>query len=195
MESGIYKILNTTNGKFYIGSAVNLTKRKAQHFNMLYNGTHPNIILQRAYDKYGHNSFEFIIVEDCNIEDLITREQSFIDTLYPSYNICPNAGSRIGTRHSEETKEKMRLKKLGRKLTPEHIRNNAIARIGSKRSLETRLTMNQHRKIISDETVRNIKIDIASGMKNRHVFAKYPDIKKSNIMNIKYGVNRTLVTI
>ena len=35
MLSGIYKITNTINNKFYIGSSCNLKNREWQHFNQL----------------------------------------------------------------------------------------------------------------------------------------------------------------
>ena len=37
MNSGIYKILNKTNNKVYIGSSVNLKSREYKHFWMLNN--------------------------------------------------------------------------------------------------------------------------------------------------------------
>ena len=42
MESGIYKIRNLINDKFYIGSAVNFIKREKEHFNDLRNNKQNN---------------------------------------------------------------------------------------------------------------------------------------------------------
>ena len=53
IQSGIYQILNTVNGKFYIGSAVDFTLRWAQHKWEFKNNRHSNTHLQRAYNKYG----------------------------------------------------------------------------------------------------------------------------------------------
>ena len=58
-KSGIYRIRNLTNNKFYIGSAVNLNKRKNQHFHYLRNNKHHNKPLQNSYNKYGESSFIF----------------------------------------------------------------------------------------------------------------------------------------
>jgi group I intron endonuclease len=56
MESGIYKIVNIINGDIYVGSSVNLEKRKREHFTSLTkNKNHPKL-LQRAYNKYGKES-------------------------------------------------------------------------------------------------------------------------------------------
>ncbi len=102
----IYTIINKVNGKQYIGSAVNFYKRKTVHLAHLRKGNHKNIHLQRAYTKYGEASFMFCILEKVyKKEDLISREQWWIDTRKPEYNIAKIAGSQLGFRHSQETKD------------------------------------------------------------------------------------------
>ncbi len=73
--SGIYKILNKSNNKCYIGSTINFNDRRNLHFSKLKRGKHHSIILQRAYDKYGIDNFEFIILEECENDNLLEREQ------------------------------------------------------------------------------------------------------------------------
>lgn len=109
LRSGIYKIENIINGKFYIGSAERLIKRKNNHLCYLRNGTHTNIKLQRAWDKYGEDCFKFSIIENCENNLLIKREQYYIDSLNPFYNICRIAGRTEGRITSEETRRKMKL--------------------------------------------------------------------------------------
>jgi len=87
MLSGIYKIVNKINNKFYLGSSKNLEKRWIQHKSNLEKDNHINIILQRAWNKYGQNNFEFIILESCEESKLFEREQFYIDTLKPKYNV------------------------------------------------------------------------------------------------------------
>jgi len=73
---GIYKITCLPTGKIYIGSAVNLLKRKQNHFEALANGVHKNIHLQNAYKKYGKSSFVFEVLEMVeNKNNLLAREQ------------------------------------------------------------------------------------------------------------------------
>ena len=55
--SGIYKITNLENNKFYIGSAKDLYDRLASHKKDLRANKHCNIYLQRSYNKYGADSF------------------------------------------------------------------------------------------------------------------------------------------
>ena len=114
MKSGIYIIENTTNGHIYVGSAVNLTKRKINHFYALRNGTHSNKHLQKAWIKYRENSFIFKIILECQPLELISNEQRFIDELKPQYNIQPTAYSNLGVIFSEETRRKNSISHKGK---------------------------------------------------------------------------------
>lgn len=94
----IYKILNNINNKFYIGSTNNYKRRWYQHKYKLKNNKHCNIYLQHAWNKYGKDNFEFIILEDGLTDDKniqFEREQYFLDTLNPfhpnGYNISKMA--------------------------------------------------------------------------------------------------------
>ena len=51
MKSGIYKITNPENQYFYIGSSYDINNRWRKHLERLTKGNHPNIHLQRAYNK------------------------------------------------------------------------------------------------------------------------------------------------
>lgn len=89
MDSGINIIKNITNYKIYVGSSVNISSREYKHFWMLKKCIHDNRYLQQSYDKYGRDSFIFEISDLCGYEDLITKENYFID-LHKSNN--PNYG-------------------------------------------------------------------------------------------------------
>jgi group I intron endonuclease len=75
MNTGIYQILNKVNGKSYVGSAVNIKKRWAVHRHTLRNNKNsPH--LQKAWNKYGEESFEFNVLEYVpNVEWLLEIEQ------------------------------------------------------------------------------------------------------------------------
>lgn len=64
MARGIYKIINVVNNKFYVGSAVDFTARKRRHWWALRSQRHANKYLQAAWNKYGEESFKFLIVEE-----------------------------------------------------------------------------------------------------------------------------------
>ena len=88
MNSGIYKIVNLKNGKFYIGSTKHLYRRKKEHFRLLAQNKNHCKILQRAYNKYGELNFSFEILALCPQEYLFKLEQWFVDILKPAYNSC-----------------------------------------------------------------------------------------------------------
>lgn len=106
-NSGVYKITNLVNNKIYIGSSKSLRGRKATHFSSLLKNKHHSIYLQRAFNKYGINNFNFDIIIFCSIDNLLFYEQRLIDGLKPSYNIYQVAGSPIGTKRTKKIKKKM----------------------------------------------------------------------------------------
>jgi NUMOD1 domain len=61
--------------------------------------------IYNAIIKYGHSNFSLDILEYCKPNELISREQYYIDTLNPEYNILKTAGSRLGKKLSYETKK------------------------------------------------------------------------------------------
>ncbi len=98
MNSGIYKITNMVNGKFYIGSSKNINNRWDNHKQYLRGGYHINPKLQNAWNKYGEDKFIFEIVEEVEPKQelLFDRENYYLLTLKPyerdiGYNICIKA--------------------------------------------------------------------------------------------------------
>jgi len=75
--AGIYLIHCKKNRKAYIGQSSNISQRFMHHKSMLKNNKHKNKYLQRAWNKYGEASFEFSILEICNIELLNIKEVEF----------------------------------------------------------------------------------------------------------------------
>jgi group I intron endonuclease len=113
----IYKIKNKINNKFYIGSAVNFINRKKTHLHRLRKNIHHSIVLQNSWNKYGEDNFIFEIIEECEKENLIVREQYYIDTLKPYFNVAKKAGSSLGIKHTDEAKKNMSIAQKGRKHT------------------------------------------------------------------------------
>lgn len=118
MTSGIYKITNSLNGKYYFGSSVDIEKRWAQHRASLNKAIHHSQALQRAWNKYGEKSFEFSILKELpkNKGILLFFEQHYLDLYFGSncYNIYKIAGSPLGFKHSEEFKKNKSRSCLGR---------------------------------------------------------------------------------
>ncbi len=141
--SGIYRIVHVVTGRMYIGSAVNLLRRKRRHFTELRNNKHQNAKLQRAFNKYGEDAFLFEIIEFILPPFLLEREQYWLDKLKPfdnkGFNIALNAqASYLGLTHSAATREKVRLIRLGTKRSPESCERSRISHLGYKQSEETK---------------------------------------------------------
>lgn len=86
---GIYKIENKVNGKVYIGQSNNIEVRWTNHRSELKHNCHHNKILQRAWNKYGSENFDFIIIEECKLDELNSKEIYWIEH-FNSYNFGYN---------------------------------------------------------------------------------------------------------
>lgn len=131
-KSGIYRIRNLVNNKSYIGSAINLKNRWAVHQYTFNKGKHPNRYLNFAFIKYGLINFIFEVLEYCKKEDLINKEQSWIDFCNPEYNIRKIAKSNLGIKFTNEAKAKLK----GRIITPENRLKLTLSVKGKKQSSE-----------------------------------------------------------
>jgi group I intron endonuclease len=149
--------------RVYIGSSQNIAKRLSEHRKALESGTHYNLKLQRAWVKHGPG--EFAIVEVCERDELIEREQFWIDELRCvelGLNLSPTAGSPRGCKRSEESNEKTRqsFKNMSPEKRAEWIRKCRESNLGKKRSEETRARMSAAQRIpktISDETREKLR--------------------------------------
>jgi group I intron endonuclease len=91
--SGVYMIRNAVKGKIFVGSAVDLKERRSKHWRLLKKGIHHNRHLQRHFNKHGRDDLVFGAIEFCPKEKVIEREQRWIDSLHPKFNVCQKAGS------------------------------------------------------------------------------------------------------
>jgi len=71
---------------------------------------HGSSAIYSALLKYGYSNFSLDILEYCEPSLLISREQYYIDNINPEYNILRKAGNRLGSKHSEVAKAKMKFK-------------------------------------------------------------------------------------
>lgn len=149
--TGIYEIVNKINGHRYIGSAVSIRVRWGTHLCVLRSNNHHSKYLQNAWNKYGEDNFDFNVIEICDKDSLLNREQYYMDIVKPEYNIRTEARShriefteeirakmraaRVKRVTRPETRIKLSILAKGRKFSDEHRAKLSIAQIGNKKSL------------------------------------------------------------
>ena len=139
--NGIYTITNLIDGKSYVGqSSYDYKKRFIDHRFLLKKGKHSNIHLQRAWNKYGSENFEFkVIIQDIPEDWLDLSERGWI-LFHKMTTGCYNleSGGHMSKHASEETKQKLRISHLGKKSSEETRKKISDALTGKKCSEETR---------------------------------------------------------
>lgn len=153
MARGIYKIINVVNNKFYVGSAVDLKRRKTRHFSELRTGKHNNRYLQAAWVKYGEQAFIFVAVEELPDDaDLLAAENIWlkehvgkdycynlgVDATAPMMGFGGELSPTWGYKHTDEAKIKIATASTGRKHTVEDIEKIRQHWIGKPKSAEVR---------------------------------------------------------
>lgn len=153
MKMGIYKIINVVNNKFYLGSAVNFSRRKARHFSELRHNKHNNRWLQASWNKYGETSFVFAIVEEVQDKALLLEVENRwlkehvgkdycynigVDATAPMLGMSGEDSPTWGYKHTPETIAVITSASTGRKHSPEDIEKIRQHWIGKPKSASTR---------------------------------------------------------
>jgi group I intron endonuclease len=116
-KSGIYLWTHLESNKRYIGSGVDLTKRLNDYFLISYLNRNKSMHICNALRLHGYSAFsltilEYLIITNLSKENskklILSREQYYLNTLMPEYNILKVAGNLLGFKHSEETIAKMK---------------------------------------------------------------------------------------
>lgn len=205
---GIYKITNLIDGKIYIGQTVNYKKRKTSHLTSLKNGKHHNDHLQRAFEKYGENSFKIKLIKECTIEELDKLEKYYINELDAcnhdkGYNMMH--GGQKYRKFTKEVRLKMSKSGKGRKFTDEHKRKISLARKGIvisqesiDKAIETKKRLKVHcgeknpNALISDNIAEKIILNLIDGLPVNDIADRY-QVSNDVVYNIMY--NRSYIHI
>jgi len=71
----LYLILNILSGHIYIGETIRFKLREKEHKQKLKAGRHPNSLLQKDYDKYGADAFEFSMIKEIKKEGFQSEKE------------------------------------------------------------------------------------------------------------------------
>jgi hypothetical protein len=179
---GIYQIINLKNKKRYIGQSINIKSRWIRHRYELNNNIHINPKLQRSWNKYGENSFEFKVIFACGESELSFFEKQEVERILirDRYNINKDYDTLkgknnpfYGKNHTKKVKKKLSelaSKRIGYK----------NSNFGNKYSNETKIKAGHNKK---------------TKLKPKQVFEIIEMKNKSHqeIANI-YNVSRSLIT-
>ena len=216
-QMGIYTIKCLSNEKIYVGSAIDLNGRKAQHFYRLRNNKHDNSYLQNAYNKYGEENFLFEIIEVVDkVENLILFEQKYIDKFAQQnelFNLrkiaknnlglkhtdeaiskmmkCGQENGMYGKKHTEEAKQKMSQHRKNRPLSEQHKQNMSLARMGKKGKPHTDETKQKLHNANKGENSPKAKLNWEVVRKIREEYLSGDFTYKQ--LGEKYGVYKTTI--
>lgn len=167
---GIYRIINTENGKMYIGQSKDINHRKACHKYDLENGRHKNKDMQNDYN-INKDVFVFELICECRKEYLDELEMYFINK-YQTYNSLYGYNMAYGGKGKNKG------------IMTERAKNNiSKAQMGNKHMCGIKLS-EEWKKHLSDAQPHKKKVEcIETGI----VYESFADAAR------KTGLNRTKI--
>lgn len=111
----IYRIENVATGGFYVGSAVNHRRRKWEHWASLKKGTHHCAALQKAWNEFGEDAFEFVVMEEIPDDDLLHVEDTYLlsnATVPDCYNTALSTLTSVASQPDVRAKISATLKEI-----------------------------------------------------------------------------------
>lgn len=138
---GIYCIKNLINNKVYIGKSKSILKRWEKHLYALKSNTHSNFHLQSSFNKYGEDSFIFIILESFEkVEEAMLNELEIkLIQQYKSHAALYGYNKTFGgegASHIDEVKQKISNSLKGQIFTEKRKHKISIGNQGRKHSKE-----------------------------------------------------------
>ena len=141
------------------------------------------MLICRALLKYGYSNFSLEILEYCKPDNVIEREQYYLDLLKPEYNILKTAGSCLGLNHSQETKRKLAEANKGKILSELTKAKMSAAKKGVKLSQETRAKLSYAASNKTEEHIAKTKAALGTAVVvlslETNETTEYPSIREA----------------
>jgi group I intron endonuclease len=194
----IYQITNMLTGDFYIGSAQSFARREWQHRYALNKNQHKNPHMQASWNKYGEESFVFEILEEHpDGSDTLEVENTYLHKAVgrsDCFNVNRDAKqSRLGQKHTEETRKLISEKLTGMLAGENHYR------YGQTVSEEVRAKISETQKgrpspmkgkKMSEEGRANVAASVKRGEES-HFYGKRPtnadDLQRAIVVQFPDG--------
>lgn len=216
MKKGkIYKIINKSNQKVYIGCTINsLEQRFYEHLYRCLNTDYKSK-LYNSIRKYGVENFEISLIEECDLSNIYEIEKKYISQ-YDSYDNGLNStfggegclgyvhspeirkkiseGTKNGNSHKGKTYEqlygeKAEEEKLKRKNSVKNGWKNLTSEDKKNRIKKTIEGINKTSKY-SLELVKEVKDKIRNGIKIKEIKTLYPQMSESYLYSLKSNKRR-----
>lgn len=196
MIGHIYKITNKLNNKSYIGQTIQRVEdRWNQHYWKATHQNADNMAIKLALRKYGRQSFDFSVIEECEEQDLDKREIywiNFYNTYHNGYNLTKGGnGVKRDSEYECFSKDIIDLYNIGfslRSIAKEfNIDKQTVKTLLLKHNVSLRKTRTYK---LSEINRINLINDYDSGVSRRELMLKYNIKSKgylSTILN-KYRI-------
>lgn len=161
----IYKIQSKKRpDRIYIGGTTRFNVRIKEHYRCLKNGYHKNWKLLMHCKIYGIDDFEFKLVEKVQ-GDLLEREQYYIDTFKPKFNVHTSTIDAKGVKRPSWTRKKISEGKKGIPHNPIHKDAKSIRLKGNKNALGFKHSAESKKNISVNNAKRKpvIQLDLLGG--------------------------------
>ena len=136
--SGIYCAIHRDSLMCYVGSSVNIHRRRIEHLHASKTKCLTNF--HRALREFGADSFDFELLEICSKENMLEREEFWIKFLgaasLDGFNTSKTPTATYNRQVSEVSRKRHSAGNRGKKRTPERIEQMRQIHLGTKHSAE-----------------------------------------------------------
>lgn len=190
-QTGIYTISFLDSENVYVGSSINIGKRKREHLSCLRNNKHYNNHLQNAYNLYGESNMVFKIIVLCEQEQLLVIEEQKIkeyDSYFNGYNMVEKpTKTNFGLKYTEDSKKKMSSSAKARGRVNGKLSKKQVLEIRQKFFDGERITNLAKEYGIHRKTMREM-LHLRTYVDIKNEIAGYEEMIKEKEENFKKGI-------